>query len=96
MVKKKYSFKEIDDFKFIDEIASDDFKEADKFSYILGKNENNEMIYGNFKEHCNLGVFGRNETVVNSLLNSMILHFHVLIITIKVRQKMRSRNLLRW
>ena len=71
--KKKHTFKEIEDFKFIDEIASDEFKDADKFSYILGKNEKNEMIYGNFREHCNLGVFGRNDNAVNSLLNSMIL-----------------------
>lgn len=71
--KKKYTFKEIADFKFIDEIASDDFKEADKFSYILGKNENGEMVYGNFREHCNLAVFGRNDNAVNSMLNSMIL-----------------------
>lgn len=71
--KKKYNFKEIEDFKFIDEIASDDFKDADKFSYILGKNEKNEMVYGNFKEHCNLAVFGKNDSVVNSLLNSLIL-----------------------
>ena len=71
--KKKFEYKNIDEFKFIDEIASDGFKQADKFSYILGRNEKNEMIYGNFKEHNNLAVFGKNDSVINSFLNSMIL-----------------------
>ena len=71
--KKKFEYKSIDDFKFIDEIASDGFKMADKFSYILGKNEKGDMVYGNFKEHSNLAIFGKNDSVTNSLLNSMIL-----------------------
>lgn len=70
-VKSKYP--SIDDFKFIDEIASEEFKESDKFSYILGKNEQNETVFGNFKEHFNLAIFGKNDMVINSLLNSMIL-----------------------
>ena len=71
--KKQFNYKEIDEFKFIDEIVSDGFKHADKFSYILGRNEKNEMVYGNFKQHCNLAVFGKNDSVTNSFLNSMIL-----------------------
>lgn len=70
-VKSKYP--SIEDFKFIDEIASEEFKESDKFSYILGKNEQNETVFGNFKEHFNLAIFGKNDIVINSLLNSMIL-----------------------
>ena len=63
----------IEEFKFLDEIATDEFKNSDRFSYIMGKNEKGEMIYGNFREHNNLGVFGTNETVINSFLNSMVL-----------------------
>lgn len=66
-------FKKIEEFKFINEIASDGFKNSDKFSYILGRNEKDEMVYGNFKQHFNLAVFGKNDEVVNSFLNSMIL-----------------------
>lgn len=66
-------FTPIDDYKFINEIAADGFKNSDKFSYILGKNEDNETVYGNFKQHYNLAVFGKNESVVNSFLNSMML-----------------------
>lgn len=66
-------FSKIDDFKFINEIATDEFKNSDKFSYILGKNEKNELVFGNFKNHYNLAVFGKNDGVVNSFLNSMIL-----------------------
>ncbi len=71
--KKKFNYKNIDEFKFIDEIVTDGFKQADKFSYILGRNEKNEMIYANFKDHSNLAIFGKNDSVTNSLLNSMIL-----------------------
>ncbi len=63
----------IEDFKFINEIATDEFKSSDKFSYIMGKDEKGEMIYGNFREHFNLAVFSKNETVTNSFLNSMVL-----------------------
>ena len=71
--KRKHLYKAIEDFKFIDEITTNDFKTSDNFSYILGKNEEGEMIYGNFKEHCNLAVFGKNDSVTNSMLNSLIL-----------------------
>jgi len=63
----------IEEFKFLDEIATDEFKNSDKFSYIMGKNEKGEMVYGNFKEHFNLAVFGKNDIVMNSFLNSMVL-----------------------
>ena len=63
----------IEEFKFIDEVASEEFKNSDKFSYIMGKNEKGEMVYGNFREHFNLAVFGKNETVTNSFLNAMVL-----------------------
>lgn len=63
----------IEDFKFLDEIATDEFKNSDKFSYIMGKNEKGEMVYGNFREHFNLAVFGKNDIVINSFLNSMVL-----------------------
>lgn len=63
----------IEDFKFINEIATDAFKSTDKFSYILGKNESGETVFGNFKEHFNMAIFGKNARSINSLLNSMIL-----------------------
>ncbi len=63
----------IEEFKFLDEIATDEFKNSDKFSYIMGKNEKGEMVYGNFREHFNLAVFGKNDLVMNSFLNSMVL-----------------------
>lgn len=68
---EKYAI--IEEFKFLDEIATDEFKNSDKFSYIMGKNEKGEMVYGNFREHYNLAVFGKNDIVMNSFLNSMVL-----------------------
>lgn len=63
----------IEEFKFINEITTDEFKHSNKFSYIMGKNEKGEMVYGNFREHNNLAVFSRNEIVTKSFLNSLIL-----------------------
>jgi len=63
----------IEEFKFINEITTDEFKHSNKFSYIMGKNEKGEMVYGNFREHHNLAVFSRNEIVTKSFLNSLIL-----------------------
>lgn len=70
---KPSPFKPIEDFKFINEIVTDEFKQADPFSYIMGKNELGQTVYGNFKHHFNLAVFGKNEQVINSFLNSMML-----------------------
>ena len=69
----KVKFPLIEEFKFINEIATDEFKNSNKFSYIMGKNEKGDMVYGNFREHHNLAVFSRNEIVTKSFLNSMIL-----------------------
>lgn len=80
--KEESPFKEIEDFKFIDELTKDEFKNSDRFSYILGKNENGETVFGNFKDHYNLAVFGKKDEVIKSFLNSMILsislknHYH--------------------
>lgn len=63
----------IDEFKFINEIATDEFKSSDKFSYIMGKNERGDMVYGNFREHHNLAVFCKNDLVTKSFLNSLVL-----------------------
>lgn len=63
----------IEEFKFINEIATDEFKSSDKFSYIMGKNERGDMIYGNFREHHNLAVFCKNDLVTKSFLNSLVL-----------------------
>lgn len=71
IINSKYPI--IEDFKFINEITTDEFKNTDKLSYIMGKNEKGETVFGNFKEHFNLAVFGKNDLVTNSFLNSMIL-----------------------
>lgn len=71
IISSKYQI--IEDFKFINEITTDEFKNTDKLSYIMGKNEKAETIFGNFKEHFNLAVFGKNDLITNSFLNSMIL-----------------------
>ena len=67
------TFEQIEEFRFLTEIAGDEFKSSDKLSYLLGKNEKGEIVYGNFKVHYNLAVFGKNEEITDQFLNSMML-----------------------
>ena len=66
-------YAEIEPCKFMDIIVGDNFKGTDRVSYLIGKNEFDSEVYGNFKEHHNLAVFGKNKEVTDMFLNSMIL-----------------------
>ncbi len=66
-------YPKIEPFNFIDVISTDEFKEEDKFSYLLGKNEEGELVYGHLKDTCGTAVFTRNEDVVFSGFSSILL-----------------------
>ena len=70
---KKRNFKPIVPFNFVDIIATDEFKNSDKLSYILGKDENNDVIYANIRDCFNTAIFGINADEVYNQMNSMIL-----------------------
>ena len=63
----------IESFNFVDEIVNEEFKESDKLSYLIGKDENGKCVYGNFKEQYNLVIFGKDKTHTNTLVNSILL-----------------------
>lgn len=70
---KKRNFKPIVPFNFVDIIATDEFKNSDKLSYILGKDENNDVIYANIRDCFNTAIFGINADEIYNQMNSMIL-----------------------
>ncbi len=66
-------YTQIEDFNFVDVISDDEFKMADKFSYILGKDDEGEIVYGNLRDTCGTVVYSKNEESVFEQFNSMIL-----------------------
>ena len=73
VVKSDKQFAEIESFNFVDEIVNEEFKESDKLSYLIGKNEEGKCVYGNFKEQYNLVIFGKEQIYTNTLVNSILL-----------------------
>ncbi len=71
--KPKITFAEIEDYKFVDVISTDTFTNSNKLSYVLGKNESGELVFGNLRDSYNVGVFGKETTELNNLIHSMLL-----------------------
>ena len=66
-------YPKIEQFNFIDVISTEEFKDEDKFSYLLGKNEEGEMVFSHLKDTCGTLFFTRNEDVILSGFSSIIL-----------------------
>lgn len=66
-------YKNIDTFNFIDIMATEEFKEADNFSYLLGKNEDGNLVFGNIKDTCGTAFFTRNQENVFSSFSSILI-----------------------
>lgn len=73
VVKGNKQYGTIEQFNFVDEIVNEEFKESDKLSYLIGKDENGKCVYGNFKEQFNLVIFGKEHLYTNTLVNSILL-----------------------
>lgn len=71
--KKKKQFKFINSFEFIETIATGDFKNSDNLSFILGKNEDNKIIYANFRDIYNVAIFGTDKDKIYEFFSSVIL-----------------------
>lgn len=71
--KKKKQFKFINSFEFIETIATGDFKNSDNLSFILGKNEDNKIVYANFRDIYNIAIFGTDKDKIYEFFSSVIL-----------------------
>ena len=72
-IRQSQDYKSIEDFNFVEEIVNDEFKNSDTLSYLIGKDEKGNCVYGNFKEQYNLAVFGKDQAHTNTLINSILL-----------------------
>ncbi len=73
VIKIEKTYNAIEQFNFVEEIVNDEFKESDKLSYLIGKDEEGKCVYGNFKEQYNLAIFGKEEIYTNNLVNTILL-----------------------
>ncbi len=70
---KKINYAEIEPYKFVDVISTDAFTNSNKLSYVFGKNENDELVFGNLRDSYNIAVFGKETGDLNNLIHSIIL-----------------------
>lgn len=66
-------YKAIEPFKFIDIMATEEFKDTDNFSYLLGKNEDGNLVFGNIKDTCGTAYFTRSQENVFSGFSSILI-----------------------
>lgn len=67
------AYKKIEPYKFVDVINLDEFKDSDKLTYVLGKDEQNVMHYGNLRDNYNMVVFGKESEYTNNFVHSVLL-----------------------
>ena len=66
-------YEQIEDFNFVDVISSDEFKNSDRLSYVLGKNEKGETVFGNLRDNYNVVIFGKQSDSLQDLVHSILL-----------------------
>ena len=67
------AYTDIEEFKFVDVMSTDDFKENERFSYVLGKDSEDNIVYGNLRDTCGTAIFSKNEDVVYEQFSSILL-----------------------
>ncbi len=67
------AYQKIEPFKFIDVISTEEFKDQDKLSYVLGKDSEGEIVYSNLRDTCGTVMFTKNEDVVFNSFSSILL-----------------------
>lgn len=71
--KNKSRYKFINEYEFVDTIATDDFKESDALSFIVGKDEDEKIVYANIRDIYSTAVFGTDKDKIFAQLSSIIL-----------------------
>lgn len=70
-------YAEIEQYEFVDIISTDEFKQTDNLSYVLGVDENKHVHYGNLRDFYSMVIFAKNNKSaldsVHSILVSLIL-----------------------
>ena len=71
--KNKSRYKFINEYEFVDTIATDDFKESDALSFIVGKDEDEKIVYANIRDIYSTAIFGTDKDKIFAQLSSIIL-----------------------
>ena len=71
--KNKNRYSAINSFEFIETIATGEFKNSDKLSFVLGKDENDKIVYSNIRDVYNIALFGTNKEQIFKQLSTIIL-----------------------
>ena len=75
--KPKVLYPEIEEVNFVDIISTEEFKSTDNLSYILGKDEEGKIHYGNLRDLYNMVIYSKDNnsalSAVHSILVSLIL-----------------------
>lgn len=66
-------YAQIENFNFVDVMSSEEFKKTDKMSYVLGKDSDGEVVFGNLRDTCGTAVFTRDEDVIYDGFSSILL-----------------------
>lgn len=73
MQEPKEKYPAIEEFNFVDVIALEEFKKGDKLTYLLGKDELGNNVYGNLRDFYNMVVFGKTQNSTNNIVHSVLL-----------------------
>ena len=71
--KNRKRFDEINDFEFIETITTGEFKNADNLSFVLGKDENEKLVFANLRDIYNTAIFGTDKEKIFEQLSTIIL-----------------------
>ena len=63
----------IEEYDFLEVIGSRVFKSGNQLSYLIGKDEEGELVFENLKTMHNIAIFGSNDKQISSHVSSMIL-----------------------
>lgn len=69
----KKNYPPLPDYSFVDIIALDEFKDSHKLSFLLGKDEDGENVYGNLRDFYNMVIFGKESTAATNVVHSTLL-----------------------
>ena len=66
-------YQKIEEFNFVDIMSTEEFKEEDPLSYVLGKDDEGKIVYSNLRDTCGTAVFAKDEDIVFEQFSSILL-----------------------
>lgn len=67
------AYKKIKEYNFVDVISSKEFKNADPLSYVIGKDDEENIIYNNLNDTCGTFIYSKDLDIVFNSYSSILL-----------------------